>query len=230
MSHSFIYSSWDENVHTLLNLAITVCRALAISLEKVSTRCMPFAHDVVYYCSVKIFEGLVSLDSEKETASLMNKFVKCNPPLLVNSSLGYPESLLHIALSSDGMLTSPLLQTFLHSGGDKWINTPGENGRRPLHHSIPKDVEVLLIDYGAHLDAVDADGSTSECCKEYFKCNSRPLSCIVARPIVKAGGLTAYEIGILPAHVQAFISLHDGHATRAAVDSVLLHMCTAPSV
>ena len=230
ISQCFIYYAFSMNVHSLLNLAITVYRALDISLEKVSTRCMHFAHDVVYYCSIKIFEGLVSLDSEKETDILMNKFAKCNPPLLVNPSVGYPESLLHVALSSDGMLTSPLLQTFLHSGGDRWINTPGVNGRRPLHHSIPKDVEVLLIDYGAHLDAVDADGSTPECCNEYFKCNPRPLSCIVARSIVKAGGLTEYEIGILPAHVQAFISLHDGHATREEVDSVLLYICKAPNI
>ena len=63
------------------------------SLEKVSTRCMHFAHDVVYNCTIKIFEGLVSLDSEKETDMLMNNFAKCNPPLLVHPSLGYPESL-----------------------------------------------------------------------------------------------------------------------------------------
>ena len=121
------------------------------------------------------------------------------------------------------MLTSPLLQTLLHSGGDRWINTPGVNGRRPLHLRIPREVAVLLIDYGAHLDAVDADGSTPEYSNEYFKCNPRPLSCIVARSIVKAGGLTEYEIGILPARVLVFISLHDGHATRAEVDSVLLN-------
>ena len=118
------------------------------------------------------------------------------------------------------MLTSPLLETFLHSGGDRWINTPGVNGRRPLHHSIPKDVEVLLI------DVVDADGSTPECCNDYFKCNPRPLFCIVARSVVKAGGFMEYEIGILPAHVQAFISLHDDHATRAEVESVLLTLAS----
>ena len=59
---------------------------------------------------VIIFNTLVSLDSEKETAVLMTKFAKCNPPLLVNNSTGYPESLLHIALSSHEMQTSPLLQ------------------------------------------------------------------------------------------------------------------------
>ena len=53
-----------------------------------------------------------------------------------------------------------LLQTFLLSGGDRWINTPGINGRRSHHFHAQKKVQVLLIDYGAHLDAVDADGST----------------------------------------------------------------------
>ena len=121
------------------------------------------------------------------------------------------------------MLTSPLLQTFLHSGADRWINTPGVNGRRPLHYNVSKDVADLFVDYGAHLDAVDADESTPEYSNEYFKFNPRPLSCIVARSIVKAGGLKEYEIGLLPAHVQAFIFLHDGRATRAEVDSVLLN-------
>ena len=222
MSENFIDFACAMNVHALLNLAINVFNALAISLEKVNTRCMCQAHNVLYSCSEKMFDALVSLDFEKETAILMTKFAKCNPPLLANTFEGYPESLLHIALSSDGMLTLPLLQTFLHSGGDRWINTPGINGRRPLHHSVPNDVAVLLIDYGAHLDAVDADGSTPEYSNEYFKFNPRPLSCIVARSIVKARGLTEYKIGILPARVQAFISLHDGHATRAEVDSVLL--------
>ena len=76
--------------------------------------------------------------------------------------------MLHVALSCHGMLTSPLLQTFLHSGGDRWINTPGVNGHRPLHVRVPKDVAVMLLDYGAHLDAVDADGSTPKCCNEYL--------------------------------------------------------------
>ena len=173
----------------------------------------------------------VSLDSEKESAILMTKFAKCDSPLLVNTSQGYPESLLHIALSSRGMLTSPLLQTFLHSGGDRWINTPGVNGRRPLHLHIPREIAVLLIDCGAHLDAVDADGLTPKSGNDYFKCNPRPLSCIAARAIAEGGGLTKYESSCLPARVQAFISLHDGHATRAEVDSVLLYKCTtAPSI
>ena len=47
-----------------------------------------------------IFNALVSHESEKEVAILMTKFAKCSPPLLVNTSKGYPESLLHIALSN----------------------------------------------------------------------------------------------------------------------------------
>ena len=230
MSSHFIDFSWSMNVHAVLNLAISVFSALATSLEKVSTRSMRLAHNVLYSHSKPMFDALVSLDSEKGTATLMAKFAKCNSTVLANFSAGYPESLLHIALSSHGMLTSPLLQTFLHSGGDRWINTPGVNGRHPLHHSVPKGVEVLLIDYGAHLDAVDAVGSTPECGNEYFECNPRPLSCIAARSIVKARGLTKYEIGILPARVQAFIALHDGIATRAEVENVLLNAYTITSI
>ena len=150
----------------------------------------------------------------------MTKLANSNPPLLVNELNGYRESLLHIALSNYRMLTSPLIQTFLNSGGERWINTPGVHGHRPLHLDIPKEVEVLLVEYGAHLDAVDAGGSTPKCSREYYNSHPRPLSCIVARSIVKAGGLMEHEISLLPAHVQAFISLHDHLATRAVIDSI----------
>ena len=228
ISSRFILSA--SRIRALLNLAVNVFNSLASSLEKVSIRCLREAHKLLHCYSRPIFYEIASLDSEEEAVILMTKFAKCNSPLLANFSEGYPESLLHIALSCRKMLTSPLLQTFLHSGGDRWINTPGVNGRRPLHLCVPKDVADLLVDYGAHLDAVDADESTPEYSNEYFKCNPRPLSCIVARCIVKAGGLTEDEITILPAHVQAFISLHDGHATREEVDGVLLKACIAPSI
>ena len=116
MSDSIMDFVRYRKVHALLNLAIDVFSTLANSLEKISTRCMRLANNVLHSGSQRIFDALVSLDSEKEKAILMTKFAKCNTPLLVNTSAGYPESLLHIALSSDGMLTSPLLQTFLHSG------------------------------------------------------------------------------------------------------------------
>ena len=140
ISKNFIDFAYHVKIHPLLNLAINVFNALAISLEKISARCMHLAHNVLYSCSKMIFDALVSLDSEKETAILMTKFAKCNPPLLVDryTSEIYPESLLHIALSCCGMLTSPLLQTYLHSGGDRWINTPGVNGRRSTSFSYSK--------------------------------------------------------------------------------------------
>ena len=205
MSQNGVDFACRMNVHALLlALATNVFNALAISMEKVRTRCVHLANGVLYTCSEMIFIALVSHESEKEVTILMSKFAKCSAPRLVNTSKRYPESLLHIALSSRGMLSLPLLQTFLHSGGDRWINTPRVNGRRPLHHSVPKDVEVLLIEYGAHLDAVNADGSTPKCCNEYFKCNPRPLSCIVARFIVRTEGLMDYNFNILLAHGQVF--------------------------
>ena len=230
MSEHFIDFACRENDYARLELAIHVFSALATSLEKVSIRCVHLANKVLNSCGGMIFEGLLCHNCEKETAILMSKFAKCNPPLLVNTNEGYAESLLHILLSRHDTLTSPLLQTFLHSGGDKWINTPGVNGLRPLHLHISREFTDLLIDYGAHFDAVDADGSTPKYCNEYLKSNPRPLSCIIARSILKTGGLTEYEINILPRRVQAFISLHDGHATRAEVDSVLLYKCTTSSM
>ena len=222
MSTKFISSACAWELVTFLNLAINIFSALVNSLEGRNVCCRPKIHSELHFCSRLIYAKLISIDSQREAAILMTKFVKCNPPLIVNDINGYPESLLHIVLSSQTGLTSPLLQTFLHSGGDRWINTPGVNGRRPLHLDVPRVIADLLIDYGAHLDAVDADGSTPEYSNEYFKYNPSPLSCIAARSIAKSGGLTKYESSILSAQVQAFISLHDGHATRAEVNSKLL--------
>ena len=214
---------WADSTksHAYLNLAINVFSALAGSLERIRFRYLYELHNGLHTCSVIIFRTLTSFDNQKESISLMIKFAKSCSPLLVNESYGYPESLLHIALSNREMLASPLLQTFLHAGGDRWINTPGVNGWRPLHLGVPKEVEVLLINYGAHLGAVDADGSTPVCCNNYYEYNPRPLSCIVARFIVNTGGLMEHELGLLPPHIQAFLSLHDGRATRAEIDGIL---------
>ena len=208
-------------VHALLKIAINVFIALANSLGRVNVSFVWEMHNTLHSSSYCIFDTLASLDSKKETTRLMARFAMCNPPLLVNVSNGYPESLLHIALSNSRMLRSSLLQTFLKSGGDRWINTPGVNGCRPLHLSLLKKVEVLLINCGAHLDAVAVDGSIPRCSKEYFKRHPRPLSCIVARSIAMAGGLMEHEIGLLPARVKAFVSLHDSCATRTEIDSIL---------
>ena len=50
------------------------------------------------------------------------------------------------------------------------------HGFHPLHLGFPKEVEVLLIEHGAHLDAIDADGSTPYCCYKYYESHPRPHS------------------------------------------------------
>ena len=225
ISNRLIDMACFTKCHAYLDLAIMVFNTLAVSLEKISVSCAYELHSVLHFSSGAIFSSLASFGNEKETTALTIKFAKCCSPLLVDRLSGYPQSLLHIALSSRKMLPSPLLQTFLHAGGDRWINTPGVNGRRPLHLGVPKEVEVLLIDYGAHLDAVDAGGSTPRCGYKYYKHHPRPLSCIVARFIVKTGGLMEHAMGLLPTHIQDFLSLHDQNATQAEVDSTLNRVC-----
>ena len=100
------------------------------------------------------------------------------------------------------MLRSPLLiRTFLNGGEDRWINIPGVKGCRPLHLAATKHIKVLLIDFEAHLDNVNACGSTSKCCNEHYK------------SIVKTGELMEQKIDLLLTHVQAFVSLHDSRVT-----------------
>ena len=207
----------------LLNPAINVFKALSTLMERISI-CVYRIHEVLRSCSKLLLGAILKTQVQfglRKASSLMAKFAKCNPPPLVNEANGYPESLLHIVLSYPGMLISPLLETFLEGGGNRWINTPGGvNGYRPLH-GVPKQVKVLFIEHGAHLDAVDAYGSTPKCCQKYYLSHPRPLSCIVASSIVKSGGLMVHEIGLLPTHMQAFVSLHDWRAARAQIDNAL---------
>lgn len=112
------------------------------------------------------------------------------------------------------MPSFPVLETLLECGGHKWINIPGSKGYHPLHIGDTKEFASLLADYGAHLDAVDVNGFVSKSSTEYYRNHPRPLSCILARFIVKTGGMMEHEIGPLPMHVRAFVCLRDSHAYK----------------
>lgn len=102
-------------------------------------------------------------------------------------------------------------------GADQWINTAGERGNSPLHVAVIKsntlpEILSLLLEYGAHVDSVNADG-----CAVLELCSSKrhkdilgsyyPLTmkCLAAKTIAL---YIPYHSMDLPKFVKKFIDLH----------------------
>ena len=149
-------------------------------------------------------------------------------------------TLLHLALYSSSLhiqtgivLQNSVIQTgiswlipaLLRWGSDAVVDVPNLNGMRPLHLAISNtdSSEVLthLLDYGAHLDAVNAAGNSvfdiyrarrmrlSDPLKADLEAvlYASPLSltCHACRVVVAEG--LPYEV--MPPHVKDLIRLHD---------------------
>ena len=104
-----------------------------------------------------------------------------------------------------------LIVALLRWGANTVINVPDLSSQRPLHLAAKLDNPTIishLLDYGAHLDAVNAEGKAFyEVLKNFPTDNPLPLVCQASRKIVSERIL--YLNLDLPHHVEEFISLHD---------------------
>ena len=140
-------------------------------------------------------------------------------------------SLLHLALSEYYHLKrqtiypslkdiSRLTASLLRWGAHKVVNEPTPEGERPLHlaahlaNSEGQSPIPVLLQYGAHLDAVGTDGRAAQdlCTSEELKALlfpsvPLPLSCQASRFLVSNS--TPYRTMDLPPHIKQFIELHD---------------------
>ena len=141
-------------------------------------------------------------------------------------------TLLHLALDSSSLQNSViqtgiswLIPALLRWGSDAVVDVPNLNGMRPLHLAISNtdSSEVLthLLDYGAHLDAVNAAGKSvfdiyrarrmrlsnprTAHLGEVLYASPLSLACHACRVVVAEG--LPYEA--MPPHVKDFIRLHD---------------------
>ena len=78
----------------------------------------------------------------------------------------------------------------------------------------------MLVDNGAHQDAVDSEGRTAYelCTIPEIKAvvappKPLPLTCLASRAVV-AGGISYNDLKCIPWHIKRFIALHDCHAKR----------------
>ena len=104
-----------------------------------------------------------------------------------------------------------LVVALLRWGANTVINVPDLSSQRPLHLAAKLDNPTIishLLDYGAHLDAVNTEGKAFyEGLKNFPTDNPLPLVCQASRKIVSERIL--YLNLDLPHHVKEFISLHD---------------------
>ena len=148
-------------------------------------------------------------------------------------------TLLHLALSEYYLLrrkkrnehlvnTFYLVAALLRWGSDTTINYPTSYGQRPLHLAVYLAqheghlLVPLLLDHGAHFDAVNADGKTaydlcanSELLEVLFPSSPLPLVCQACRVLVQE--CIPYQNFDLPTHIKYIISLHDKHAAVCAL-------------
>lgn len=105
-----------------------------------------------------------------------------------------------------------MIVALLRWGADSVINLPDSKGQRPLHLAMTMHSKTTivshLLDYGAHYDAVNAEGKAFYELSEAYPTDS-PLSlvCQASRKIV-VEAIPYWKLDI-PKHVTEFVSLHD---------------------
>ena len=128
---------------------------------------------------------------------------------------------------------------FHWEAGSLAINAMDYSGDRPLHEAINQSGEhvrtkcihktgakrihfiSLLVNNGAHLDAVNSYGRTAD--QTYWLSpeikaivappKPLPLTCLASRAVV-AGGIPYNDLTCIPSHMKAFVALHDRNAKR----------------
>lgn len=147
-------------------------------------------------------------------ADLGRKFA-CVCPRFVYRDL-WSSNLLHFSIVSS--LPAGFIEAVLRWGADQYVNVslgPWQN--RPLHYcSLKVEVALLLLEFGAHFDAVnrtgrtafeqhrDGVGAVSECFSQF---RPPPLACLAAKAILQHK--INYQLLTYPSRLKVFIGFHD---------------------
>ena len=128
----------------------------------------------------------------------------------VNDYLYFPKgsTILHAAtnvLEPNTKNHKEFFEAILEAGGSQVIDIVDSQGQRPLH-VIPKSENIakVLINHGAHADAVNSKGETAFPLGTF---GIPSLCCTIANAIVKYS--LPYQSTKLPSHIVQFIMLHD---------------------
>lgn len=180
---------------------------------------------------VIIFGHLISNQQLKVTKSididsLGEKFVKgCKGPIVTYT--GWSTSLLLLA-HQHFFASEVHMRQLLEWGAHEYVNDPGESGNRLLHIVQLPSIVSLVLEYGAHPDAVNMHGKSPP----FFAQRSyqdpqmlalfefpRPLVCLSASVVVETG--IPYQSLPLPQRIKTLISYHDPTCVVPETNSVL---------
>ena len=138
------------------------------------------------------------------------------------NSNGSNTTILHLAidLANDTKLVAALLK---FETTKSVVNEPRRNGAHfdlPIHNARTPDMVRLLVDYGAHIDAVDSAGRTLSTVRPSAWLRSPslpdkllghvylpPLTCLASRAVVS--GQVPYQLMAIPSAIRTLIQLHN---------------------
>ena len=199
------YNIQPETFSLLAN--IIKCLGLCIDLSKKK-------HDHNVLCSYEpcityILTNLCELSKLQYSTNVdkLGKLLIAKCPVFIGDSITDPSNILHTAVAFFDDID--VIRRVLRWGGDSLVNECGGYGYPTIGLCVdkPEDIKELLLQHGAHLDAVDIHGIS--------EFSSDALQCLCAHTIVKTG--IPYDTLDLPRHIKLLISFHDPQDIRNKV-------------
>ena len=141
---------------------------------------------------------------------------------------GNPTTILHLALLHTRSQGPELTKAILENGGDCLVDGVGPCGNRPIQIIYNEHLIKLLLDYGAHLDAVNMFGRSAFNSIKPFMPESvvsdstwgaRRLSCLCSLVVAKTIPYLSMD---LPSKVKKLILLHDRNAEKLLAEKELM--------
>ena len=155
-----------------------------------------------------------------DVEAIVTHLVEKCPKVIIDSN-GYPNTLVHILLQFQSIKSESieiLLGMILENNGQWMVNGVGPLGMRPLHLTHKESIISMLLENGAHLDAVNCSKLTvmkdihvrrPDVFSEYSLVY--PLKCLSAKVIAQCE-MPYSELTCIPPRLKEFISLHDHNA------------------
>ena len=177
------------------------CLGLCIDLHK-----KEHDHASSYKYELCVSSILYSLSKLQDSTNVdeLGKLLITKCPVYLEYHNGAPSNVLRTAICERDI--DLIRRVLLHWGGDSLVNECGGPFPEPPLHLCRDKPEImeLLLQHGAHLDAVDVQGISA------FPSNS--LQCLCAHTIVTFG--IPYDTLDLPRHIKLLISFHDPQVIR----------------
>ena len=208
LSHEIHVSFTNYNVQpNVFSLLVNLIKCLGLCIDLHKKEHDHYLHVEYETCISHILSSLRTLLEFQYSTNVeeLGKLFIAKCPVYVGFQSS-PTNILYTALVAPELNDIDFTRRLLDWGGDSLVNEfGGPLGNRSLHlcRNYP-EIKELLLQHGAHLDAVDINGIRA------FPSNS--LQCLCAHTIVTTG--IPYDTLDLPRHIKLLISFHDPQDIR----------------